>query len=153
MKIYFGSPSMKPKKSATFLFFFQEITLISDTILEELLAEVREYIWFLYQLSETVSLIDLLLSLAAVSMNQDFTKVNIYYFDILTYFLEKCSHSKLLKIDHTLHFLPTHKEKYSLIFYYINIILGTQRCPGYSLLLPPFTCAWLLITILAIFFQ
>ena len=49
--------------------------MISDTILEELLTEVREYIWFLYQLSETISLLDLLVSLAAVSMNPEYTKV------------------------------------------------------------------------------
>ena len=53
----------------------QEITLISNTILEELLTEVREYIWFLYQLSETVSLIDFLVSLATVSAQPDYTKV------------------------------------------------------------------------------
>ena len=53
----------------------QEITVISDTILEELLNEVREYIWFLYQVSETISHLDLITSLATVSCGSDYCKV------------------------------------------------------------------------------
>jgi len=48
--------------------------LISDTILEEVLSEVREYIWFLYQVSETISLLDVITALATVSSGADYTK-------------------------------------------------------------------------------
>ena len=47
----------------------KEISNISNAVLDELLVEVREHIAFLYQLSETISNLDLLLSLAQVSMN------------------------------------------------------------------------------------
>ena len=50
--------------------------MISDTILEEVLSEVREYIWFLYQVSETISLLDVITALATVSSGADYTKVN-----------------------------------------------------------------------------
>ena len=50
--------------------------MISDTILEELLREVREYIWFLFQLSETLSLLDLLTAFATVTIDQSYVKVN-----------------------------------------------------------------------------
>ena len=50
----------------------KEISNISNAVLDELLVEVREHIAFLYQLSETISNLDLLLSLAKVSMNQDY---------------------------------------------------------------------------------
>ena len=50
----------------------KEISNISNAVLDELLVEVREHIAFLYQLSETICNLDLLLSLAKVSMNQDY---------------------------------------------------------------------------------
>lgn len=50
----------------------KEISNISNALLDELLVEVREHIAFLYQLSETICNIDLLLSLAKVSMNQGY---------------------------------------------------------------------------------
>jgi len=50
----------------------KEISNISNVLLDELLVEVREHIAFLYQLSETICNLDLLISLAKVSMNQDY---------------------------------------------------------------------------------
>ena len=50
----------------------KDISNISNLVLDELLVEVRGEIAFLYQLSETISSLDLLLSLAKVSMNQDY---------------------------------------------------------------------------------
>ena len=61
----------------------KEITLISDTILEEVLSEVREYIWFLYQVSETISLLDVVTALATVSSGSDYTKVSQIISDII----------------------------------------------------------------------
>jgi len=54
----------------------EEISVMSNAVLEELLAEVREHIGFLYQLSETLALLDLLRSLATVSMARGFVKEN-----------------------------------------------------------------------------
>ena len=51
-----------------------EINKMSDAILNELLNEVREYIGFLYLLSDTISNIDMLVSFANVSMTEDYTK-------------------------------------------------------------------------------
>ena len=54
----------------------REISTMSNSILDELLAEVREYIGFLHQLSETLCSLDMLLSLASVSMAPGFCKPN-----------------------------------------------------------------------------
>ena len=51
-----------------------EISYMSNAVLDELLVEVREYIGFLYKLSETLSTLDMLTSLATVSMNPDYVK-------------------------------------------------------------------------------
>ena len=48
-----------------------EISSMSNAVLDELLMEVREYIGFLYKLSETLSTLDMLTSLATVSMSHD----------------------------------------------------------------------------------
>ena len=52
----------------------QEISIMSNAVLDELLVEVREYIGFLFKLSETISMLDMLASLATVSMSHNFTK-------------------------------------------------------------------------------
>jgi DNA mismatch repair protein MSH4 len=51
-----------------------EISHMSNAVLDELLVEVREYIGFLYKLSETLSTLDMLTSLATVSMSHDYVK-------------------------------------------------------------------------------
>ena len=38
-----------------------------------------------------------------------------------------------------------------ILKYLLFTCLGNQRCPGHSYLIPPFTCTWSQITILAIF--
>lgn len=50
----------------------KEISNISNAVLDELLVEVREHIAFLYQLSETICNLDVLVSLAKVSMNPNY---------------------------------------------------------------------------------
>ena len=50
----------------------REISSISNAILDELLVEVREHLAFLYQLSEAISNLDLIVSLAKVSMSPGF---------------------------------------------------------------------------------
>ena len=52
----------------------REISTISNCVLDELLVEVREHMGFLYQLSETLCTLDMLLSLATVSMGQGFVR-------------------------------------------------------------------------------
>jgi DNA mismatch repair ATPase MutS len=54
----------------------EEISVMSNSVLDELLAEVRDHIGFLYQLSENLALLDLLRSLATVSMSTGFVKEN-----------------------------------------------------------------------------
>jgi DNA mismatch repair ATPase MutS len=54
----------------------EEISVMSNSVLDELLAEVRDHIGFLYQLSENLALLDLLRSLATVSMSTGFVKGN-----------------------------------------------------------------------------
>ena len=56
----------------------EEISVMSNAVLDELLAEVREHIGFLYQLSENLSLLDLVRSLATVSMATGFVKEGKY---------------------------------------------------------------------------
>ena len=51
-----------------------EIATMSNSILDELLVEVREHIAFLYQLSEVLCSVDMLLSLATVSMGHGFVR-------------------------------------------------------------------------------
>ena len=51
-----------------------EINKMSNAILNELLNEVREYIGFLYLLSDTISGLDMLVSFANVSMTEDYIK-------------------------------------------------------------------------------
>ena len=51
-----------------------EISKMSNAILNELLSEVREYIGFLYSLSETIATLDMLVAFANVSMNEEFVK-------------------------------------------------------------------------------
>ena len=51
-----------------------EINKMSNAILNELLNEVREYIGFLYMLSDTISTLDMLVSFANVSMTEDYIK-------------------------------------------------------------------------------
>ena len=51
-----------------------EINKMSNAILNELLNEVREYIGFLYLLSDTLSSLDMLVSFANVSMTEDYIK-------------------------------------------------------------------------------
>ena len=106
----------------------QEITLISDTILEELLSEVREYIWFLYQLSETVSTLDLLLSLAAVSMSQDFTKVYSSWFS----WARRC-----LMVTHLIFLIPVFLQpdhhglsKLEIVLYTLYVLFSPTKLTG-----------------------
>lgn len=49
-----------------------EISHMSNAVLDELLVEVREYIGILYKLSETLSTLDMLTSIATVSMSHDY---------------------------------------------------------------------------------
>ncbi len=55
----------------------EEISVMSNAVLEELLAEVRQHIGFLYQLSESLALLDLLRSLATVSLAPGFVKAGL----------------------------------------------------------------------------
>ncbi len=59
----------------------EEISVMSNSVLDELLAEVRDHIGFLYQLSENLALLDLLRSLATVSMSTGFVKENWSQYD------------------------------------------------------------------------
>ena len=52
----------------------EEVSKLSNAILNELLNEVREYIGFLYKLSETVATLDMLVAFANVSMQEDYIK-------------------------------------------------------------------------------
>ena len=52
----------------------REISTMSNCVLDELLVEVREHIGFLYQLSEALSSLDLLLSLATVSQGAGYVR-------------------------------------------------------------------------------
>ena len=51
-----------------------EITIMSNSVLDELLIEVRDYIGFLYKLSDLISSLDMFLSLAAVSQSDGFVR-------------------------------------------------------------------------------
>ena len=51
-----------------------EISPIFNAVLDELLVEVREYIGFLYKLSETLPTLDMFTSLATVSMSYNYVK-------------------------------------------------------------------------------
>ena len=51
-----------------------EIGRMSNAVLNELLNEVREYIGFLYLLSETIATLDMISAFADVSMSEQWTR-------------------------------------------------------------------------------